>query len=155
MIVRVPDLTEEVRHVAFSEPAEALNEAVDAHPGWTEQHFDGPVEVEGELYKTGSDVHFSGKVRASFVCSCSRCLDEYRTELDRGFRFVIVAGQSDDDDDVGLDHYDGDELDLSRLVREQAMLAVAGAGLCSEDCRGLCPSCGANLNHEECRCLRQ
>ena len=81
-------------------------------------------------------------------------LDEFRWPLRREFRFLIVKAGPDRDfeDDLGLDHYDGDELDLGRLAREQALLALDDSGLCSEACRGLCAHCGANLNRETCDC---
>ena len=53
---------------------------------------------------------------------------------------------------IGLASYDGDEIDLAPLVDEQTLLALPTRPLCSEDCRGLCPRCGANLNAGPCDC---
>ena len=68
--------------------------------------------------------------------------------LNCGKDFVALFRGSD----TGLDHYDGEEIDLGRLATEQAVLGLDGTLLCSPDCRGLCSSCGTNLNHETCRC---
>ena len=62
------------------------------------------------------------------------------------------AATDDDEDDEGVDHYSGEDLDLGPLVREQALLSLDSLPLCSEDCRGLCVGCGANLNREACSC---
>jgi len=154
VIVRVPDLTEEVRRVDFVEPASALNSRLSESPGWNDQLFGEDARVSGEIYRIGSDVHFSGEVAATIRQSCPRCLEEFEWPLLRKFRFVIVPAPPgvDDEDDEGIDHYSGDDLDLSPLVREQALLGLDHSLLCSESCRGLCAGCGANLNQEECRC---
>jgi uncharacterized protein len=56
------------------------------------------------------------------------------------------------EDDLDLYTYEGEEVDLSPLFREQVVLAVPFAPLCSEDCKGLCPQCGADRNLERCDC---
>jgi uncharacterized protein len=56
------------------------------------------------------------------------------------------------DDDLDLYGYDGEEIDLTPLFRDQVVLAVPFAPLCSEDCKGLCPQCGADRNLETCDC---
>ncbi|MBI5506376.1 MAG: DUF177 domain-containing protein [Deltaproteobacteria bacterium] len=157
MIVRVPDLTEEVREVEFREPAALLNARMDASPGWDDEHFDGDLEVHGQLYRTESDVHFSGTVSGQVRSVCPRCLEEFVWPLRRDFRFVIVParGGAEPEDDEGIDHYSGDDLDLAPLVCEQGLLALDPSLLCSESCRGLCAGCGANLNVEECRCAKR
>ncbi len=48
--------------------------------------------------------------------------------------------------------YDGEEVDVSPLIREQLLLALPTRPLCQEGCRGLCPQCGANLNLNSCDC---
>jgi len=154
VIVRVPDLTGEVRRVEFSEQPAALNQILASARRWSEQRFDEDLTVGAEVYKHGTDVYYHGTILGEVTCTCPRCLDEFRWPLRRDFRFLIVKAPTDPDfeDDAGLDHYDGDEIDLGRLAREQALLALDDSLLCSEACRGLCVHCGANLNHEGCRC---
>jgi uncharacterized protein len=154
MIVRVPDLSDEVRTLDFHEQAAKLNDALGANDRWVDQRFEEDVTVRADLYRSGTDVHFNGSVTGSVTCTCPRCLDEFRRPLAREFRFLIVKAEAGQDveDDEGLDHYDGDELDLGPLVREQAILALDSAELCSEDCLGLCVRCGANRNREPCTC---
>jgi len=48
--------------------------------------------------------------------------------------------------------FEGEGLFLADVLREQVLLALPMKVICRSDCRGLCPNCGANLNHEECRC---
>ncbi|MFN2376511.1 MAG: DUF177 domain-containing protein [Candidatus Binatia bacterium] len=158
MIIRVPDLKEEVRQFAFFEPAAAVNARIAASPGADDQHFARDLAVQAEIYRSERDVHFSGSVEGEVTARCARCLDDFERPLRRDFRFVILpapAVDDDADDDEGVDHYSGDDLDLSPLVTEQALLALDSMPLCSPDCRGLCKGCGANLNREECRCTAE
>lgn len=158
MIIRVPDLKDEVRQLEFFEPAAALNALVASSPGADDQHFARDLAVVAEVYRSDHDVHFQGSVEGEVKAVCARCLEEFDRPLQREFRFVIMprpAGPSvpeDAEDDEGVDHYSGDDLDLSPLVREQALLALDSMPLCTPECRGLCAGCGANLNREECRC---
>jgi uncharacterized protein len=155
VIIRVPDLKEEVRQLEFLEPAAVLNARISASPGSNDQHFAKDLAVTAEIYRSERDVHFAGEIEGEIRAACARCLDEFDRRLAREFRFVILprpAARDDDSDDEGVDHYSGDELDLGPLVAEQALLALDILPLCSEDCRGLCAQCGANLNREECSC---
>lgn len=155
MIVRVPDLKDEVRDLEFVEPSDRLNARLEAGHGPDDQRFVSDVSVCAEIYRTEHDVHFQGRIDGGVRATCARCLDEFERPLERDFRFVILpraAATDDSDDDEGVDHYSGDDLDLSPLVQEQALLALDPVPLCTPDCRGLCPRCGANRNREECAC---
>jgi len=55
-------------------------------------------------------------------------------------------------EDLEFSLYEGEEVDLGPLIREQVLLALPTRPLCRDDCRGLCPQCGINLNHAECGC---
>jgi len=155
VIIRVPDLKEEVRQLEFFEPAAAVNARIAGSPGPNDQHFARDLTVVAEIYRSERDVHFEGSVEGEVTATCARCLDEFERPLQRDFRFVILPrpeGRDDEEDDEGVDHYSGDDLDLTPLVTEQALLALDSMPLCTPDCRGLCAGCGANLNREECRC---
>src|SRR6266851_4591997 len=56
------------------------------------------------------------------------------------------------EDDAEIGFFEGEGLFLADVLREQVLLALPMKVICRGDCRGLCPNCGANLNHEECRC---
>jgi uncharacterized protein len=158
VIIRVPDLKEEVRQLEFFEPAAELNSRMNVSPGSDDQHFAKDLAVTAEIYRSERDVHLSGSIEGEIRATCARCLEEFDRRLARDFRFVILprpAATDDDSDDEGVDHYAGDELDLSPLVAEQALLALDLLPLCTEDCKGLCASCGANLNREVCSCIDQ
>jgi uncharacterized protein len=60
-----------------------------------------------------------------------------------------------EEDDLSTAFYDNDEIDLGQLMREQFYLSIPMKPLCGDDCRGLCPICGTNLNRGACECKRE
>lgn len=155
MIIRVPDLDEEVRQLEFLSPAGAVNARIAAGPGPRDQSFARDLAVAAEIYRSERDVHFQGRVEGVVTATCARCLDDFERPLGRDFRFVILPRprvDDDSDDDDGVDHYSGEEVDLGPLVAEQALLALDPIPVCSPDCRGLCPGCGEKVGSDQCRC---
>ncbi|HXY40131.1 MAG TPA: DUF177 domain-containing protein [Vicinamibacteria bacterium] len=111
----------------------------------------------------GSTVHIRGRLTATVAADCGRCLEPYGAsssqELDLFYLPRAAERPQDQEEEVGLgDHdvvvgyYDGDRLDLGEVVREQIFLSLPLKRLCREDCRGLCATCGANLNTGVCGC---
>ncbi len=91
----------------------------------------------------------------SFVYSrpCDRCGKALKKELVFSFDHRLVAGLSDSEDDDYIEVPDF-ELELDDLVVSDILLDLPGKYLCSEDCKGLCPDCGCNLNDTECSCRK-
>ncbi len=152
--LRIPELADGRRRVEFALPAARLNERLETHPGWSEERLASDLELRGEVYRTRDDVHIEATVTGTLEATCPRCLEEFRAALERRFVFVWRKGEpeSEDDDDAGVGHYAGDEIDLAPLAVEQALLEIGGTMPCREDCKGLCPGCGVNRNQEVCRC---
>lgn len=98
------------------------------------------------------EVSLSGVMRVE----CSRCITEFEMPLVAGFSVVLYRGQAprdvDDDDLVLLAEADESGYDIFPRVREAVILELPIRFLCGEDCKGLCPSCGANLNEDSCDC---
>jgi len=85
-------------------------------------------------------------------------LKSYSFPLEKEFDFVLAPDSTSAKNkelnagELGLSFYRGEEISLEPLIREQALLALPTRPLCDENCRGLCPRCGADLNESECRC---
>jgi len=103
--------------------------------------------------------HLAGEVELN----CSRCLEPYRLRVTTDFDLRYVprsenAGDGErevEEDDLTTAYYADDQIDLGDLIAEQFQLALPMKPLCSEDCKGLCPHCGTNLNTGTCDCSRQ
>jgi len=111
-------------------------------------------EVPVSLARTGSEVLARGEVRAHFVVPCARCLEPATVDVRAPFATTFVpAGEAGaDGDDLDLAAYEGEQIDLQELVRQQLLLSVPISQLCRADCKGLCPQCGKELNLGPCGC---
>jgi len=123
----------------------------------------GPVGVSISIYRAGSKFVLNGEVSGKLCARCDRCLDVFEKDFSTAFEvYLMFPAEGDfmeetelDDQDMGVDFVTGDEVDLAAIAREQIYLAIPMKLLCSENCAGICPGCGANLNREPCRCKRE
>ena len=105
----------------------------------------------------------TGRVEGEMELSCSRCLEPFRMPVAAEFDLRYVPrteNVGDEEQEVGEDDlttafYTDDQIDLGELIAEQFQLALPMKPLCSDDCRGLCPQCGTNLNTGSCDCHRE
>jgi uncharacterized protein len=129
------------------------------HPMWegTEVRLAGPLEVDLNAREVGRGVFLRGTLRGTLRVPCRRCLAETDAVLDEEVDFLFDELEGDEEDEVGGEVYPlrtrGDELDLTEAVREQVLLRVPRYVLCRDECRGLCPKCGADLNTAPCDCV--
>ena len=161
MKLRVDDITAEAKELSFAEPETDLNRVLEKGP-LTEFRVEEPIGVKVSFYRAGTELFFEGGLHATTTAICARCAEEFAAPSDRDFRFVLAPksiGFDDDenlrDEDLEFSLYDGDQIDLSPLIREQFLLSLPTRPLCREDCRGLCPKCGINLNDGECSCSEE
>lgn len=112
-----------------------------------------PVQLEGTMSNVGDVLLLKAAMTAEVKRMCGRCLKEFTAEtraevLDKFY----PQGVAKLDDDAFV--YDSDVIDITEPLRESLLLAEPIQALCKEDCRGLCPVCGADLNDGDCGCDR-
>jgi uncharacterized protein len=115
-----------------------------------------PVHVRGRLSPAGpGQFYWHGTIEGSVDLPCRRCLGDASGHVSEEAHLIFAEagteGLEDDPDVFPLDERKG-ELDLRPALREQWLLHVPGYALCRDDCKGLCPSCGAELNDGPCDC---
>ena len=122
-----------------------------------------PVRGTVTFLRTDKGVWVSARLDSSEGCSCSRCLDEYEQPVhiaieEEYLPLVDVATGARlrhlDDDREGFFIDQAHTLDLSEAVRQYSALSIPMKPLCSDDCAGICLTCGANLNDVSCACER-
>jgi uncharacterized protein len=126
-------------------------------PIW--QHEDprpaGDIHATGRLSAAGEGrFYFSGRFEGQVETECRRCLAPMTVPVADELHLLFAeAGdeEADDSDAYPLDPR-AHTVDLRPALREQWLLAVPSFALCREDCQGLCPDCGADLNEGPCRC---
>jgi len=122
--------------------------------------FLSPIEYELTVTKSGRDLWVHGPVRAELSTTCDRCLEDFtfsvESELDIELLPREEAPSSQEvelkSEEMDLYYFEGEEVDLDPYVFEEVMLDIPLKALCSESCKGMCPTCGKNLNLGECRC---
>ncbi len=121
-----------------------------------------PVRLHLDIHKSGDHFRLSGRVQTVLELPCSRCLETFPWPVDTSFDLVYFpqsanVGEGElevGDEDLATAFYEDDEIDLGQLMREQFYLTLPMKPLCAEDCQGLCPVCGTNLNRGTCDCKR-
>jgi uncharacterized protein len=157
MKIALEQIRETPRALSYVEDVDALN--LELGRGAGDYRLAEGLAVEVSYHRAGLDVFVEGTVRAVVHGSCARCLGDYAFTLDVPVAIVLTPAATAAptsgalrEEDIGLAYYDGDEIDLTPLVHEQTLLALPTRPLCAEECRGLCPRCGANLNADPCDC---
>lgn len=111
----------------------------------------GPAEVSGTVTGDGKSFTVCGEGHVVFTGQCDRCLEQYEKPFSFSFEERFVREEAEDEDSYP---YCGDELDIGQAFLDNMLLSMPMINLCREDCLGLCPQCGANLNHGTCGCLK-
>jgi uncharacterized protein len=106
------------------------------------------------------DIRVVGDLATSVESDCARCLEPVTREVKRNYELLYRpqgtdAGRAEisvTDAEAEIGYYLGEGIELNDILREQILLAVPMKVVCREDCKGLCPQCGQNLNQGECKC---
>jgi uncharacterized protein len=125
------------------------------------------ILVSGQLYPAGEGAFcLRGRMDVVVETACVRCLELFAMKLHQDLDLLYLpqsenVGPEDDserelsDKDMAVGFYQDDKIDLKQVIWEQVYLALPMKPLCKEDCRGLCPQCGTNLNLSMCSCERE
>ncbi len=150
----------------------SVNETVLAkniQPEWCEPLPVGPITVSGGITRMDTDFLFHGYIKGAFEHPCDRCLENAHCDFDIEVYWHFEEGPEinpyamTDDAEEGSElvevamipdyrTYQHGEIDLAPHVWEEICFAIPFKFLCKEDCKGLCPSCGNNLNKAPCDC---
>jgi len=128
----------------------------------TDYKIVAPVSLLFDIHKNDETFRLDGRVRTTLELTCSRCLEPFRWEVDEPFSLTYEPRRARDGDsereiedaDFSAAFYDDEAIDLEQLIRERFEMSIPMKPLCSEECLGLCPVCGTNLNRGTCGCKR-
>lgn len=114
--------------------------------------YEGKPHAEGRVFNEAGVLQLEGRLRADMRCVCDRCGSEFRREKETKLYAVIVEDAGDDPELFTLE---GDGIELDEIISTLFILDMETKFLCREDCKGLCPACGKNLNDGPCGCRKQ
>jgi DUF177 domain-containing protein len=156
--LRVPDIEETTKEIVYDDSTSELNPLLE-HGPVHDFEFVGPANVQLRYYRAGQEIFLDGEMRAGVIGQCARCLESFEFTHAPRFSFIMVPhrGRWAEEDLAGgggdLTWYEGEEIDVSPMLRERMLLALPTLPLCREGCRGLCAQCGCNLNAGLCDCV--
>jgi uncharacterized protein len=110
----------------------------------------GDVSADLDLVSTIDDLALSGSIDVAWRGACRRCLKEFGATIVIEIDERYAERPSEHDDAFAIEH---GQIDLTPALRDNVLLAVDELRLCRDDCAGLCPTCGADLNAGRCACV--
>lgn len=137
-------------HIDLTADAEELQVTLEG------ARLESPIRVSFDIDRKGDDILLRGTASVKAVLECARCLDEYALILEAPVQLWCVAGvekrESEGREDVIEVPAGAKFVDLSDCLRSELVVLIPFKPLCKNDCKGLCPICGANLNMNGCSC---
>ncbi len=120
--------------------------------------------IEGRASRRDEQVRISGQIKGLMEADCDLCVAPVNLPVEIEFEVSYipkalepepVEDRQISEDDADFSIYEGDRINVDELVREQMLLALPSRFRCREECKGLCPHCGADLNTETCECAHR
>lgn len=119
-----------------------------------------PLHAEFDARRKRGEVEVEGAIQGKLEAMCDRCLSEAQIPIDAKFQVTYTPPDANANSEAHELHaedltrviYENGMIDFDELAREQVLLEIPTRILCREDCKGLCPACGANLNEGACQC---
>lgn len=160
----VDHIQEKPFHLHIEEPAGSFPVLSMMQSGG-ECGFTGPVHGDITVAREYDHLRVSGRISTKAELVCSRCIAMYETVIGSTFTIIyrkatsLEINQEEEtelsDQDLISATYTGNEIDLTHEIEEQVAMEIPLKPLCSENCKGLCPVCGIDLNHTVCNCSKE
>lgn len=132
-----------------------------------ECEFAAPIRTALRVLRIGDMVEMDGDIETSVRLPCSRCLQPFQISLASHFALTYMRRATDglkdtepqevelSTEDMGIVYFQGEKINLKNTIQEQVIMEFPLKALCKQDCKGLCPRCGADLNEDPCDCDRR
>jgi uncharacterized protein len=124
-----------------------------------------PLDWTATAERAGAEIRIAGELTTMMEQACSRCLEPAQYDIKKPFDLFFRQREAlmfDEDDEIELTEKDtrtaffsGTQLAIGDILHEQVLLALPMKALCTVDCKGLCPTCGTNLNLKTCNCPKE
>ena len=113
------------------------------------------VSFNLNVSKIAKEIFVNGNSDFTLIMNCSRCLKLVERKIKNKIKLVMSPGDSEPESQGDIDHetYDSELVDLSAYLREKVALSIPYKVVCNDECKGLCPRCGINLNTQNCECV--
>lgn len=152
MKLRISTLSAEPKQFDFAIPVKDVVAHLPPKDRWRDAITE-PLDAHLIATKMNRNIFVDSSSNIQLHPHCDRCLEQYHMPFDLYFYATCVPKTTTlNEEDEGVFTYEYDEIDLLEIFRDQLFSSLPMVFLCKEDCAGLCPSCGANLNLGACDC---
>ena len=115
-----------------------------------------------KLIKRGFEVTVEGHISGTVELTCDRCLENFEYSIEQDFKILLLPKSTLNlqeekeltSEDLEVSFYENSFISFFDILQEEILLALPYRNLCNENCRGLCPHCGTNLNKKTCECSK-
>ena len=113
-----------------------------------------PIQYEGNIFKLDEDLLLDLCIKYKYNTQCDRCLVPMVSEVSSSFKIYFAKDINEKEDEATIEYISlpEDDIFLDDLIISQVITSKPLKQLCGDDCEGLCPQCGQNLNEEPCDC---
>jgi uncharacterized protein len=120
----------------------------------------GNIEIALQLTKLEPDYYLRGQMTFEVDQTCARCADSFPLPIEHtvALGMAHVGSQavegvlSEESEELDINYFEGTDLDFGPIIEEQILLSLPYRAMCRPDCKGICQSCGSDLNKGDCRC---
>jgi uncharacterized protein len=146
MILKIAGLGDGVHHFEFDEAIREIG---------LEEPFFGNFKLDMELAKARNQVIINAGLELNANFECDRCSSQYHAVINTEFQMVFIFGKvPEENENLNIVYLpcETDKINLKDEIKDYAILAIPMKKLCREDCKGICPACGTDLNEGSCKC---
>jgi len=149
MIIKIANLSDGIHTLSFDENISEIG---------VSDPFYGNCKVKVKLSKSHSQIVLNAELNLEANYQCDRCGKDYKTKVQNNYQMVYLFwDEPENNESFNLIYLpiDADKINIANDVRDYALLAISMKKLCKEDCKGLCPRCGKDLNEGKCNCIEK
>ncbi|MBF0101923.1 MAG: DUF177 domain-containing protein [Desulfobacterales bacterium] len=166
MFINLNEIPEQGLYVEFIEKAKRFPVLNDMSNN-NECTFISPLLINLYVQRIGEIYEVNGTIEVDVLLSCSRCLESMQAKLKNNFELTYTRKPQDaeptpydeeielHETDLGIIWFKGERIDVREAIQEQVVLMIPQKPLCFSECKGLCQTCGENLNNNQCECEKK
>jgi uncharacterized protein len=163
MKLNIHEIPEEGLTLDLSVDEKTVTEMAGEGHGGQKFSLVSPVKARLKIGHAGSMIGVEGSLKATLSLNCSRCLKAFTYISEPAFSLYFLRGRENEQErekeltpeDMDINYLQDDVLDTTEVVLEQFALDLTVKPLCKDDCKGLCPRCGEDLNLGPCGCKKE
>ena len=117
--------------------------------------FDSNLCIDANIYKDHKQIVLNGSLSLQYVSPCSRCFTDVKLQINPDLNLILVPNNEDEfefENDTVVSSYSGHTIDITDYLAEMVSVSFPVKILCNQDCKGLCLTCGVDLNEDSCAC---